>query len=296
MRINKNIIETIINLQKENNINNNELLLFFYAITDGQITPLKSLLLFNILSTDLIEKYVLLLSQNEIISKKEILFLDKLSKNKSKIMQIDNKENDIDIIIDNLNCLNNTHIKPTKIRSSYILKLLKQKYSIEDLIMVNEYFHYKWNSNPEMVKYIRIETLYNNKFESRYEEAKIAFSSFFQYKLNIEYIFNSYNKVYYNEICNDSLTKNVSPSFVEQENITFWLKRGYTEEDIVKTIIASIKSWKSKIELIPLISLTRILDDKFEDRKKMAELKMININENNSNSFLENWKTKKDLN
>ena len=47
----------------------------------------------------------------------------------------------------------------------------KEGYKTEDFIMVIDYKFQDWKDNPEMSKYIRIETLFGNKFESYLNEA-----------------------------------------------------------------------------------------------------------------------------
>lgn len=294
MKINKNIIEQIQKIQLDKGIINNQLLLFAYMIHNAQLTVIKSIMSLDIiLKEDMLDLFNVL-AENELVGLDDIAFMEKITKTKkSNIDMVPCSGLSPQDVIDNINMINNTSIKLTKTREAYIVKLLKQGYKIEDLLMVNEYFDYKWSDNPDMSRYIRVETLYNNKFESRYEEAKSAYLEILKFQQDISVIYNEYVKTYKEELkfnLNDISDCNKKITFKDQERMVFWLKKGYNINDILLTINFSIKDWKKKIDLIPLISLSRILNDKFEDRQKIAQVKSKGLNKQESSlTFINDW-------
>lgn len=276
MKINKNIITKINDLQKQHEILNNELLIFLYAISDKQITPFKSLILLNIINENKMSQYLDLLLENKFITDEDMSFIGKMSKTKVDIMNVNDYEKTIELVLQNLNRLNQSNIKVTTSRKNLILKLLKRNYTLNDIIMVNEYFYYQWHNNPDMLKYVRAETLYNEKFTARYEEASSAFNALCEYSQSIYEVYNSYISSYETILNKEIPEEYKRPVFGEQEKIVFWLKKGITVEDITFTIESSIASWKNKPDLIPFISLLKILDKDFEKRKNIAKNKRDN--------------------
>jgi uncharacterized phage protein (TIGR02220 family) len=93
--------------------------------------------------------------------------------NESKV----NKSKDVVIIINDLNerlGYKKGYSAKSEKTQSLILARLKEGYSLEDFITVNEKKVNSWQRDPNMCKYLRPETLYGNKFEGYLNEIIVS--------------------------------------------------------------------------------------------------------------------------
>jgi len=227
-------------------------------------------------------QYLDFLIKNNFISNKDLDFI--LKSLKVKIKENENDEFSLELAIENiinhLNLITNKKFRSTDKRKSLIIKWLKKDYSVDDFFKMHKYYFLLWGDNPEFSVYLRPETLYNNKFENRVEESKIFFDKIEQNKecINniIDFYYEKYNQYVKNEnvLLLDKENKGQKEeSFLKEmkflklaKYIIFWLSKGYNCEIIKEVIEASIESWSKKNELIPYISLEKILDEKYPQR------------------------------
>jgi len=301
MLVNSPQVKKIIQIQAENNIYDNKLLTLFLMIHTKKLSVIKTILEYLDIEKEEFTILIDIMYGNNILCKKDIEFLSKLEK--TKIIEKEDLNILVEEVINHLNAITHTKKRVTESRKAMILKWLKQGFRIEDFINVNLLFYFKWHNNINMEQYIRPETLYNSKFAERVEEAEKEFSKIREFKDSIYEICKTYQYFFENMIVNPSLgfkneiefkdkTKDLCKytPFELQRRIAFWLKKGYSVEDISVTIEETIAQWSKKTELHPYINLMKIMDNKFPERvnvsKKLRELK---IGKYNKNKELEAW-------
>jgi uncharacterized phage protein (TIGR02220 family) len=99
--------------------------------------------------------------------------VNKSKVNKSKV----NKREEIEIILNDLNerlGLKKGFSVDTEKSQSLILSRLRDGFSVQDFIIVNEKKANSWLSDPNMCKFLRPETLYGNKFEGYLNEIIVS--------------------------------------------------------------------------------------------------------------------------
>lgn len=264
MRVTNNILLKIIKIQEENEIANNKLLLIVMSLNNFSEAAIKSIL--NTSTKEENEFYLNLLTKEDILTIKDTKLLYKLLNKKmtsKKNIQITiNKE----AIIDHLNNLLGTKLRMTKGREVLIEKWYNKEYLEEDFFKVNTYYYFLWKDDPKMHRYIRPETLYNGKFESRVEEANSFFADIEEHLQEIEIIKSEYSKAYEKYVTKSNL--NNSDLNIDKL-IVFWLKK-FSLEDILLTINMSIEEWSKNINLRDKIFLEKLLDQKFPERLKVS--------------------------
>jgi len=295
MKINGPIIKEIISLQNKEKIFNNKLLLFGLALEKGNATLIKVLKEDLNISQEEIISYLKLFEEKEWSTKKDLDLIKKMEK--IKIIDIENFQHEIEEVIAHLNAITNSRKKVTESRKKIVQQWLRKGYTLEQFKMVNLFFNHLWEKDPQMSQYIRPETLYNTKFPIRVEEAENAFIDIKKYKKEIKEICE-----YYDYIFDQIINKNKNLEFSQlgqinmcsyipfdiQKRITFWLKKEISIKDILFTIKKTIDNWSKKEELIPYISLLKILDAKFLDRLKIAKSIEVKKQKTGTNA-LENW-------
>ena len=258
---------------------------------------------------ELFDKYLSVLLDKNFLSKKDMEFV--LKSLKVKIKENNSEEYNEDLIIENiishLSVLTNKKYRVTNTRKSLIIKWLKKGYSISDFYNVHVYYFLQWGNNPDFSIYLRPETLYNNKFEVRVEESNLFFTQIKEFEECIKQIIDLYNQTYRKFINSDNvllLQNKIEKELSSDHDLTylslakfivFWLKKNYDCKTIADVVCVSIESWSKKQELIPYISLEKILDEKFPQRV-IALKKQYNNQDKNIgalNNWLKNKKSKK---
>ena len=173
MNLNSTVIKKIIEIEDIFEINGNKLLLIIMAISSNKLSVLKSILEEKNILKEELRTLLDILNKGDFLSKKDQEFILKLDK--TKIIDKEDYDRLIFEVIEHLNSITNSKRKVTEDRKKIIIKWLRKGISLEQFRKVNLYFFFKWGNNPDMEKYIRPETLYNNKFESRVEEAEKEF-------------------------------------------------------------------------------------------------------------------------
>jgi len=281
MNINSPIIKKILSLQIDQSILNEKLMLISLAISTSKLSVIKTILEEYEIEKEEFTALVDMLIKENIITKIDMKLLSKLDN--TKIIERDDLEHSVEEVLSHLNAITHTKRKVTLSRKNMIVKWLRQGYSIENFIRVNLLFYYKWHEDPTMEQYIRPETLYNSKFDTRSEEADKEFQKIETYQKEIYDICETYQFFFDNLIVNPSLkykteveflvttdTKCKYMPFELQQRIAFWLKKGFTRDQVSKTIEVTIKQWSKKIELYPFINLMKILDRRFPERVNVA--------------------------
>lgn len=282
MNINNPQIDKILSIESDNDIIDNKLLILSLSINTGKVSVLKKISEELKIEKEELTILINLLSKENILNKNDLKMISKLEG--TKLIEKENLEHMVEEIINHLNAITHTKRRVTESRKNMILRWLKQGYTIEDFVNVNLLFYYKWNEDPNMEQYIRPETLYNKKFIERSEEANKEFKKIKIYELNIKNICKTYMFFFENLIVNPSLKYQTEIKFIEntndlckyipfelQQRIAFWLKKGFSVEDILMTIELTIKQWSKKIELYPYINLKKIMDRKFPERVSVAK-------------------------
>lgn len=267
MNITSPLIDKLLKVQTKYNFTNNELLLTLLTLNTNKLTTIKKIL--NHLKLENQNEIFNILSELGLISKNEQLLISKLKN--TKITKVENFEAEITEIIEHLNLLTNSRLKVIDNRKKIILSWLRKGISVKQFKYVNEYFYFKWANNPKMSKYIVPETLYNKKFESRLNEAENIFESLELNKVKISNILNHFHYSYNKNIKSKLLTNKVF-TFNHFLLIDFWLKEKYSEEDLIFTISKTIEQWSKKQELIPFITIDKILDSKFPERFRISKI------------------------
>lgn len=268
MKLTGEITAKIIQIQNENSSKSayfyeNRFLLFCFSLYTEIGTVVNMTLEELDFSEEEITEYIKTLKDEKLFDIKD----EKTLKKKSKSEKHDFK-NEMEEIINHLNSLTGKRIGLNASREKTIKSLLVSgKYSVEDFKAVNTHFFNCWNNNPNMKQYIRPETLYNSKFDTRIEEAKETLLKIERYKDEIYMIYNKFNE----EQGINLLTYKDNISSTIKNSITHWLDNGYTIEDLLITIEETINSWKHNDKLKNHISIERILDEKFPEREKIAK-------------------------
>ena len=170
-----------------------------------------------------------------------------------------------------MNFICKTNKKLTEARKLLITQWLRKGYTAEQFNFVHHYFNAKWGKDIQMAEYLKPETLYNTKFPVRVEDAEAAYKSLKDNSESINRIFNAFYDTY-NEVFNLENKRSYFIPIEIQTTIAFWLKTS-TEEELINVINFSIKEWSNKPELIPYISMEKILDNKYPDRLRVAKKK-----------------------
>lgn len=286
MKLNSHTIKDISEGQVILKISDNKMLLFALALNTGTGTIVKTIQEeLNIKEED-IEKYLAFFNEKDLMTKKDMEIVSKLEK--TKIIEKVDFDNEIENILNDLNHTCKTNKKLTETRKLLITQWLRKGYTAEQFNYVHNYFYTKWGKDIQMAEYLKPETLYNTKFPVRVEDAETAYSSI---KENIDSINRVYNAFHdtYNEVFNLTANRAFFIPLDIQSKIAFWLKT-CNAEDLIMVVTSSIRDWSLKVELIPYISLEKILDNKYPDRLRIAKKKQDNILiANNSSNSIDNW-------
>lgn len=266
MKINSPTTKEIIQLQVENHIHENLLLLFALSVDSGKATVVKTIMEELNIDKETVLRFAKLLNGKGIITDKDYELIGKLEK--TKIIEKEDFSEEVEIILKHLESITGRSFKTIPIRKQLIEQWLKKGSSVESFKIVNLYFSNKWGREPSMQPYLRPETLYNTKFLVRVEEAEVEFKSILQSRISIEKIYTSYLEITNENSC--VLPQCFDIPMEIQKLIAFWLKKGYSEENLLISIEETVISWRSKPELIPFINIIKILDAKFPDRARIA--------------------------
>lgn len=266
MKINSPTIKEIIQLQIEHHIYENLLLLFALSVDSGKATVVKTIMEELNIDKETVLKFSKILNEHSLITEKDYELISKLEK--TKIIEKEDFSEEIEEILRHLGSITGSSFKIVPRRRQLMEQWLKKGSSIESFKIVNLYFSSRWGRDPQMQQYLRPETLYNTKFLTRVEEAEVEFKIIMNNKNSIEKIYAKY-LLFINE--NTLVLPECFDIPMEiQKLISFWLKKGYSEENLIIAIEETIKSWRSKEELIPFINIIKILDQKFPDRATIA--------------------------
>ncbi len=287
MKLNSHTISDILEGESLLNIKDNRMLLFAFALNTGTGTIVKTIQEeLNVKETD-IEKYMAFFNEKDLITKKDNELISKLDKTKL-VGKVDYEE-DILNILNDLNFVCKTNKKVTEPRKVLVTQWLRKGYTAEQFNYVHNYFYSKWGNDPQMSEYLKPETLYNLKFPSRVEDSENAYKDISSNSDSIFKIYNSFQNTY-NEIFNIESKKIFFIPIDIQQKIAFWLKTT-SVEDLIMVVASSIREWSTKPELVPYISLDKILDNKFPVRLSIAKKKLLIPQTTNavSNDAVNNW-------
>jgi len=275
MNINSKTIEKISLIQEKNNILDNRLLIFALSFLSEKATVIKTITVNLVYSKKEISKMIELLQKEDILNKKDLNIISRLEKT-SVTKKVNSLEESTIEIINHLHIISGkTRHRVTDKKKRLVEQWLRKGYKEEDLIKVNTYFHDKWSNNPSMAEYVRIETLYNTKFEERLEMAEAGLKQIDIYQQDIYDLCEVYIDICNSQIQepNEDYLKSLKikthckflPLKVKKQ-IAFWLKKGYSKENLKTTIIETVISWSNKPDIIPHITLLKITDNKFPER------------------------------
>jgi uncharacterized phage protein (TIGR02220 family) len=105
------------------------------------------------------------------ISKTYVKHMENGNENRNENRNEDINTNEIREIIEDLNLVCSTEFKHTSDKTRKLIKArLNEKYTIEDFKKVHRNKFADWGNNPDMVKFLRPETLYGTKFEGYLNE------------------------------------------------------------------------------------------------------------------------------
>jgi uncharacterized phage protein (TIGR02220 family) len=265
LKINAPTTKEILLLQEKHGIENNLLILFALGIDSGKATVVKTLMEEFDIDKDKISKFARILKDSNLITEKDIDLIQKLDR--TKLIDKEDYSEEISEILKHCSQVFGHKYSDIPTRVKMIEQWLRKGYSIESFKIVNLYFAAKWGKDVTMGQYLRPETLYNTKFDTRVEEAEVEFKIILANRTHIENIYNQYS-ILMNEGTIQLECFDI-PSDI-QKAIVFWLKKGYSEQDIIIAIDETIKSWMTKAELIPYINIVKILDTKFPERAAIA--------------------------
>lgn len=318
MKLDNSSINEILSIQEKESILDNKLLLLAYALDKGSITGVKHLLSIFDISFDELGEYFAIFLKAELTHKKDELLFNKLSKEpliSKKENALDEVENISEVyieqakeIIDHLGILVGIKFKHTKKRLAILQsKLMLPEVNVEKCKLLNLYYFEIWGNSVDMKQHLTIETLYNTKFDLRLEVSQKTFYELNKYRESIVNICKYYAAAFSSilkgkdfELTLKALENQDILSLVgsrPQRAIALWLGQGVSEKDITDTIYHSIFDWSKKAELIPKISLTKILDENFLKRLESVERKrqlsqgFINTASKKNIGF-ENWEYK----
>lgn len=312
MKLDANSLNEIISIQEQNNISDNGLLLFSYAIDKQNISSIKHLQSILNMDNELIGEYFSLLLKAELTHKRDEQFFSKVVK--TEVVPEEKKEEELkshftkeaEEIIDHLGSLVNIKFRHTKKRIAIIESKLLQDFTVEQCKLLNLYFFEEWHNNVDMKQHLTIETLYNEKFITRIEISQKAFVDIIKYNETIKKICSFFAITYSKILQNIDISSKIEAdgndilklvSIKTQRAIAIWAERGIPEQDIMDTIYYCILEWSKRKELITKISLTKILDSKFLERleictrKKQLAQGLISTN-SNKNLEIEKWQYK----
>jgi len=260
------------NFELEYAFKENRFLLFSFAVFNGVFSTLKVLM--ENLKINKKEAYIYLdtLLKEDLINEKTYTSIaNSLETTINNTKKQKNYSEEIEEILNNFNKITGKRVKGSKNVKAYIIKHLKNGFKPKDFKQVNIYYSKLWD-NPTMKKYIKPSTLYNNKFPDRVEQAKEYFNEIEKYKEDIKKICLKFKKLIFLEFKTESkfytpnqedICENIP--FSLKEKIAFWRNK-YSTEEIINVIELTISSWSKKPSLAKHISLSKILDNKFEER------------------------------
>lgn len=310
MNINSTNLSKLIHIQNSHKtseyFNQNKFILFTLSFLTKKGTVQKCLIDELSFKMEEIQEYMKLLKEENLLTSEDTETFNKAIKAKPSDKK-DFKEQMTELL-DHLNFLTNTKLTLTEDRKKIMMKLLaSEKYSLSDIKYVNLYFTMIWGSDPAMKKYVRPETLYNQKFESRLEESKMFFDEIKKYEKDISKLCKTFYKLIELEIYP---TRRLLASEVDiqqgscsqlpvnlEKTIIHWLTSGYSIDDIINTIQVTIDTWSKKQEYAQHISISKILDMKFPERA--AAVKRITANKNTERKlkdgvkFAQSWLERK---
>lgn len=304
MKINGEITSKLIKLQKENKYNSNyfhdnKFLIFSLGLLGGTSTVMSNIFEGLSYKTDEIQEYVKILKENNLFDIKDEKVLSRIVKSKETR---NNLNEEIEEIINHLNTLTNRGLKLNTTREKRIKALYNTgKYNVQDFKAVNLYFTKLWGNDSKMKQYITPETLYNNKFDSRLEQAKGFFENFNKHAKEIQKLCGKFHKLVEVEIypqhkllASDIREKDLCKELPLQlqSTIVHWLDLNYDIETIINTIEITIDSWSKNPIYKNHISISKILDSKFPERvlvvqKKLSKEKTFTLKD--SQSSVNNW-------
>src|SRR5574344_424986 len=172
MRINAEIMSTLIKTQEEKAkesefFNNNKFLLFSLALLTKTSTVINALINETPYQIEEIQSYISTLTDLELYTPEDKKVLERISKAKEK----QNFTNEMKEILLHLSKLNKRSFSLNAVREKRLKVLLENGFTVRDFKAVNLYFTKTWGSDSSMKKYVKPETLYNTKFESRLEDS-----------------------------------------------------------------------------------------------------------------------------
>lgn len=298
MNINAPIILKINDIEKIERISNHKLMLIAFSINSGIATTIKETMSILDINKEEMTTFVELLK--DFLTHKDLKVISRL--NSTQLLKQEEFDEQVEEVIEHLNMITNSKRTVTKERKALIIKWLRQGFSLNSFRHVNLYFYHSWHDKIEFSKYITPETLYNGKFISRVETAENEFKKIALFSDDIIEICKGYheffrtiviappllskNKIEFNEYSEEKVCKYIP--FDIQERIAFWRKRGISKEDILLTIQKTIEQWNQKEEFRPHISLKKILDNKFNDRLRVAK-SLLNVSHDAKLNGLANW-------
>lgn len=297
MKINKDIMKVLIEEAK----GKENFLSFSLSLLSNKTTVVAELIKELKFTEETVIDYISILRENDFLTKEDDSVFKRLSSFKSEEKDY---SNDIEKIIDDINVVTSSRYKVTSNRKTRLKSLLK-KYTLNDFKAVHRHFLNEWGNSANMSQYLTPETLYNNKFDLRVEQALKARDEFNEYINDFEYLYIKFKSMFNESYIKDNkeIKLNALPAFsllnndVEIEiiddefNIDLipsdlrktigYLLKKYSKEEIELTINITVESWSKKKELLPFINLYKILDDKFHERFIAAK----RISKNNTGNF-----------
>ena len=272
------------------NIKNFVLKVFLNLLTNKHINFDKTIFYLDLLESNNNFSFSKLDSENILkirnIKNKDFNFLEKESKT------LQENENIAEKVIKHLNKLTNKQYR-SETYFPAINSLIKQGFALQDFYNVHFYYLYLWGLDEKMFKYVRPSTLYR-KFEERVIEANTFWGQLKAKKQEINEcleVFNGLEKFYFEKILGEEITKEVSNKFnskdirsyvlniKRRELILNWIEKGYSPDDIKLTISIYFNKYGNQPEILPHITLEKILDNKFPARVEGAKkIKLITDN------------------
>jgi uncharacterized phage protein (TIGR02220 family) len=287
LNINASSLKEIITIQKEKRrakgnyyFDYNRFLSFSLALSLKKQTVISTIVKELNMKEEELELYKSILAENSLINSEDLKLIEKITTKSTT--KIKNFSLEIEEIIQHLNRATGRNFRISKDNEKRIKTLLSSnKFTVSDFKKVNVYFTKIWSSNPDMAKYLRPATLYNSKFETRLEESEFFFEELNKYEKTIQNICHEFHSIISLEVYGENRLIASETQVIEdfcnelpislQESIIHWIKKGYTEEQIIEVIKITKDSWSKKPELEKHISVSKILDQKFPERAKIVE-------------------------
>lgn len=289
MRINAEIMSTLIKTQEEKAkesefFNNNKFLLFSLALLTKTSTVINALINETPYQIEEIQSYISTLTDLELYTPEDKKVLERISKAKEK----QNFTNEMEEILLHLSKLNKRSFSLNAVREKRLKVLLENGFTVRDFKAVNLYFTKTWGSDSSMKKYVKPETLYNTKFESRLEDSRAFFDTFNLYQEDINKLCDKFHKLLEIEIYhqNKLLSSDIGKDLCNelplalQNTIIHWLE-SYDIDTIINTIENTILAWEKHYIYKNHISISKILDNRFPERVIAVRRKL----ENNEHPF-----------